>query len=55
MLATVASRPASCPVLPPSQFHSMNFTMLECSIVDVGDGARARRSGPMARSGRRVP
>ncbi len=33
MFATTASRVPSWPVVPPSQFHSMNFTSDECSIV----------------------
>ena len=43
----------SWPVFPPSQFHSMNFTIDECSIV-MGDGA-ARAKGPIASSGMRGP
>ena len=52
-LATTASRAPSCP-RRASQFHSMNFTIDECSIVTC-ETLPCARSGPIAISGTRVP
>ena len=44
MLLTTASRARAGPSAPPSQFHSMNLTIDECSIVHVRDVVLLRRT-----------
>ena len=55
MLCDRGVAPAELARLPPSQFHSMNFTIDECSIVTCETYVLLRRTGRSRSIGTRVP